>query len=370
MGDVISENRCNIPAICRIPGRGTGFLIAPGLIMTGLSVVPSKPEAAKLKAVFYEGGKQASVAVELKPFKTFFVSAFPEHLAYAIVACDTRGIHNARPVKLPMIDNEWDDVEEGDICLIVQHPTAINSNEEKDGAEVRRFEDVIKKRDGLIYFKENRKYNCAGCPVFNSRGTLIGLYAQDNCEAAENSGVSACAVDIREIVRHLFANCKMGLFECTSSPRDIWRTWYQDGDISRALRVMQNFQHTEIVQMAIRELCRFSGDDARMREIMANNGVKVILENLHKFRIDEQVVCSSFRTLWDLSFGDDSRRKEIVAHGGISIVIQGMDKFYRNEEVVEYGCVLLFNLSSLRMLFSIFSKIIFLANPPSHLHHK
>ena len=47
------------------------------------------------------------------------------------------------------------------------------------------------------------------------------------------------------------------------------------------------------------------------------------------------------------SFPADSRRKEIAAQGGVPSIIQGMEKFCADEEITEYGCVLLYNLSSL-----------------------
>ena len=318
---MISGNRCNVPAICRIPGRGTGFLVAPGLIMTSLHVVRSKPEAAKLKAIFFEGGKQAPVAVDLKPYRTFFVSAFPEHLAYALVACDTRGIRSVIPVSLPMIDKEWVDVSEGDLCLIVQHPLPVTAGgapdlvedeyEEdvvetptggSDGAEVKQFAEVVSRTDDIMTFKVNYKYNCAGCPVFNEKGALAGLMSQ--LVRQESGEVTSYAVHIREIMRHLFANGRLSLFESSNSPQELWRTWMTDRDVNRTLRIVQNFQHTEIVQTAMNELCSFSGDEEKMKEIMASDGTKVIIENLHRYRMDDAVVRSCFRTLWNLSFGD------------------------------------------------------------------
>eukprot|EP01061_Rhynchopus_euleeides_P005544 TRINITY_DN14778_c0_g1_i1.p1 TRINITY_DN14778_c0_g1~~TRINITY_DN14778_c0_g1_i1.p1 ORF type:complete len:586 (+),score=165.36 TRINITY_DN14778_c0_g1_i1:20-1777(+) len=364
---MVASNRCNIPAICRIPGRGTGFLVGPGLIMTSLHVVRNKPEAAKLQAIFFESGKQSPVAVDLKPYRTFFVSAFPEHLSYALVACDTRGIRSVIPVKLPLVEGEWADVEEGDMCMVVQHPlpstagdtpelveddddeSALNPANQPDlgiGPEVKQFMEVLSRRDDIMAFKVNHKFNAAGCPLFNAKGELAGLQSQ-LVRSGQGGETTSYAVHIREIVRHLFANGKLSLFEASNTPQELWRTWRSERDVVRTLRIVQNFQHTEIVQTAMRELCSYSGDEEKMQEIMDNDGTRIIIENLQRYRMDDAVVRSSFRTLWNLSFGDDSRRKEIVSQGGIPNIIQGMEKFGSDEEITEYGCVLLYNLSSL-----------------------
>eukprot|EP00754_Rhynchopus_humris_P041784 Rhum_TRINITY_DN25322_c0_g1::Rhum_TRINITY_DN25322_c0_g1_i1::g.181823::m.181823 len=290
--EVISANRGNIPAVCRIPDRGTGFLVAPGLIMTGLDVVRSRAEAAKMQAVFFEGGKQAPVSVDLKPYKTFFVSAFPEHLSYALVACDTRGIRSVLPVQLPMTEKAWEsELQEGDLALIVAHPlprtagrtpaddAAPTTDSERNEAaaaaaasaaaapqppspkqllalrperEVKMFEEVAGTRDGLLLFKTNPSFNCAGCPVFNSEGTLAGIHSQ---LVRGGDTTSAHAVSIREVVRHLFANGKLGLFEAAASPAELWSTWGSSHDVGRSLRVLHNFQQTEIVQAAVEDLC-------------------------------------------------------------------------------------------------------------------
>ncbi|KAJ9467317.1 putative serine/cysteine trypsin-like peptidase [Diplonema papillatum] len=339
--------------------RGTGFLVAPGLIMTSLAVLRSKQEAAKMQAIFFESGKQDPVVADLKPFQLFFISAFPEHLQYVVVACDTRGILHTRPVKLPMVEPEWHYVDEGDICLVVQHPLPRNASEEgiedddNDAAgdpvanteEAKVFEEVTLQRGVISYFNINARYNSAGCPVFNSKGTLVGLQSQ---LVRPDGEVTSFSVHISEVVRHLFANCKLPLFNVTNKATDIWSTWYRDGDVGRAMRIIQNFpQNTDVVLAAVDELQKNICDEDKLADMMANNGPAVLLDVLFKYRTEERIVCAAVRSLWQLSFGDDERRKAIVNSNGIPIVLQCFEKFLAKAEIVEYSCVLLFNLSSI-----------------------
>ena len=346
-----------------------------------------------MQAVFFEGGKQAPVSVDLKPYKTFFVSAFPEHLSYALVACDTRGIRSVLPVQLPMTEKAWEsELQEGDLALIVAHPlprtagrmqaddAAPTTDSERNEAaaaaaaaappspkqllalrperEVKMFEEVAGRRDGLLLFKTNPGFNCAGCPVFNSEGTLAGIHSQlvrGGGGGGGGGGESSCtttahAVSVREVVRHLFANGKLGLFEAAASPAELWGTWGSSHDVGRSLRVLHNFQQTEIVQAAVQDLCEASGDRTRLEEFARCDGTRVLVENLRRNRLDRVVVRHVFRTLWNLSFGDEDRRKEIVTQGGTAAIIQSMEAFATDEEVTEYACVLLYNLSSTRML--------------------
>ena len=121
-----AANRVNIPAIGRVPGRGTATLISPGLLLTSTKVVGTKAEAARLKVVFFESSKKTVVEAKLLPQEFYFASVYPEHLDYCLVACETKHVFNVAVVKLPLVRCEWKQVREGDHLLLVQHPVPIN----------------------------------------------------------------------------------------------------------------------------------------------------------------------------------------------------------------------------------------------------
>eukprot|EP01062_Namystynia_karyoxenos_P027248 TRINITY_DN20978_c0_g1_i1.p1 TRINITY_DN20978_c0_g1~~TRINITY_DN20978_c0_g1_i1.p1 ORF type:complete len:532 (+),score=184.25 TRINITY_DN20978_c0_g1_i1:97-1692(+) len=364
--DMMQHNRAHVPAVCRIPGKGTAFLVSPGLLLTSRSVVATKQDASRMKAVFFEGGKQAPVTVDLQPYRAFFSAAFPDHIDYTLVACDTRGIYNVKPVQIPLEKNNWAEVVKDDTCLIIQHrlprgagigantvpgpggqmdaPLTAIPEDAEHRHQTKHFDEVLRVRGEEIFFEDSGSYECAGCPVFNPHGQLLGLFSQRH---HDGEGVIARAVHISAIAKHLFANAKISMLESSPNPRQVWLTWYQDGDIARLLRVLQNFPQTEIVRQAIHELREQSGHSGLVKEIVECGGAQTVLNALRQFRVDEEVVASGLRTLWNISFGEDANKKEIVMHGGITTVIEAMHKYDRSDEVAEYGCVLLYNISSL-----------------------
>jgi len=351
--DLLAHNRVHVPGICRIPGRGTGVLIAPGIILTSRTALASKQEASRRKAVFFEGGKQPPVSVDLQPYRLFFTAAFPEHLDYTVVGCDTNGIFNVKPVTLPVCQSEWVDVADGDTFLTVQHRlrglSLEVSGEDKESdpegnEQVKHFDEVTKVRGDFICFDVAGEFSCSGCPVFDARGHLVALQSQG---IREGEGVVSRAVHIREVAKHLFANSQLGLLECAVEPRGVWATWYREASVVRLLRIMENFMQPEIVRHVMAELRQLSSKAELATEFVEAKGVPTVLGNLKHFRADEDIVACGLRTLWNISFGEDAHKKDIVAHDGIPIVIECLRKFCLSEEIAEYGSVLLFNISCL-----------------------
>lgn len=336
-----AANRVNIPAICRIPGRGTAFLISPGLLLTSTHVVGSKHEAAKLTAIFFEGSKKAPVEVKLLPGQTYFAASYPDYLDYCIVACETKGIYNVAPVKIPLVRSEWAPVREGDTLLLVQHPTD-DENPAHVHEEVKRFEEVLRRRDDIYFLKAAGLTRSAGCPAFNDQAELVGLQSQLRFEG---EGYVNKVVAIVTIVKHLFANAQVSKIEQTAVFADVWDTWYVPNDTTRIVSIMANFKQKDIVRQAAERLCEHTNRRDLLEGVVSCGGTNVILTSMHQFGDDEALSVLSLRALWNISFGDEDNRSQIVKSNGPALILEKMQQFPQNEDIAQFGIVVLFNLT-------------------------
>eukprot|EP00759_Apiculatamorpha_spiralis_P051880 PhF_6_TR5533/c0_g1_i1/m.7861 len=333
----IGANRINIPAICRIPGCGTAFLVAPGLLMTSNRVVTSKAHAAKLQAVFFESSKRTPVTVDLRPGQCFFSATYPEHLDYCLVACDTAHIYGVRPVRLPMSHAEWTDVLDKDVALIVQHPTA-------SSAEEKRFEEVEKIRGDIMTFKvADPSVNVAGCPVFNDQGHLIGLFYQGTTD----DGNVAKACHISSIVKHMFALVQLARIQHNYTFDELWRTWGgKDVDALRLVRMVQNFPDVSSVAHSLKKLSEYilnaTNVSAVAEEAVGAGAIPVMIDNLGKPSLDGDVAVSLLQSLWNLSVNYTSQ--SLFRTADVNTIVGVMQRLTNVPEAVQYGTVLLFNV--------------------------
>ena len=343
-----NANRVNIPAICRIKGRGTAFLISPGLLMTSTHVIGNKSEAAKLSATFFEGTKKPVVEVKLLPNLIYFNAAYPEHLDYCIVACETQGIYGVTPVKVPLVKSEWAAVREGDTVLVVQHPVS----DEEDGStgvvgedgstEVKRFEEILRRRDDIFYLKAVGTHRTAGCPVFNDQAELVGLQSQLR---TDGEGVVNRVISIVSVVKHMFANTQLSRIQQNTLFQDVWDTWYVANDTTRIVSIMANFKNKELQRQAAERLCEHTAKRELLEGVVMCGGTRVIISSLEQFKDDEHLAALSLRALWNISFGEQDNHQHITEANGPAIVLGVMELYAKNEDISQFGTVLLFNLS-------------------------
>ena len=364
MAPLTAANRHNIPAICRIPNRGTAFLVSPGLLMTSTKVVKSKTDAARLKAVFFEGGKRERVEVALLPDQFYFAATYPEHLDYCVVACDTKGIFNVVPVKLPLVQSEWLPVREGDTLLVVQHPLAREerasgvaappTSAAADGAvadlrdggvELKRFDEVLRRRDDVFYLKPNGTHFTAGCPVFVVEGgTFVGLQSQVH-EQLSGDVVTSRFVSAVTIVKHLFANGRLARIRQEPMFDDVWATWYVQGDISRVVGILNNFTQPTIHKPAAQKLFDHASQKEHAESVVSCGGTRVIVECLGRYGDDAGFIGDGLRALWTISFDVVDNRMEIIDAGGIPAVLRALERFPNVEDVAQFAVVLLYNIT-------------------------
>lgn len=345
-----SSNRINIPAVCRIRHKdtnataGTGVLVGPGVILTSAQVMRNKSKGSQLTATFFETSKKASVDAQLLPEKYFFSAEYPPHMDYCLIACDENPLVNVTPVHVPLVQKEWNSVVEGDTALIVQHNIVDPGQSEQEGeVEAKRFDEILRCREDLFFFKANSGNRTAGCPVFNDSGELTGLQSQFR---TDEEGVVNRALTITSIVKHLFANSQLSRLPQKDNFEDIWSTWFIKSDISRILLIMLNFNHPKFVRFATLKLCELTALPSMVKNIAECGGVSAILSCMDLFPSDEEITLVGLRGLWNISIALKETLQEVVEKKGLGKIISSMQQFSSVEEISQFGTVLLLNIAT------------------------
>lgn len=179
-------------AVCRIltftslgTGSGTGFLIAPGVLMTNNHVLSNLEEAQSSVAEFdYEAGKSAR-RIALEAERLFITNV---ELDFTIVGCAAEGID-----QLPIIPLSRNPalITRYDLVNIIQHPrgrlkeVALQENQ------------VIRVLDKVIRYRTDTEPGSSGSPVFNNSWELVALHHagwQEDGGKATNEGISIPAI--------------------------------------------------------------------------------------------------------------------------------------------------------------------------------
>jgi len=128
--------RITIPTITGGSGYGTGFLIAPGIIITNHHVFES-PEAAKYATIKfrYELDEQSrpsrDVTFSLRPDKFFMTSGLHKKrgvpfsgLDFTLVAVEALSLDGPAITEFPhiVLDGSTGKILEGESCVVIQHP--------------------------------------------------------------------------------------------------------------------------------------------------------------------------------------------------------------------------------------------------------
>lgn len=364
--NLTTANRINVPAVCRLPGRGTACVISPGMLLTSTKCLASKADGARgVRAVFFEGGKRDKVTVDLRPDIFFFASAFPAHVDYCLVACDTDGIRNVTPVKVPLLQTEIPIVREGDTLLVIQHPlySTLVTQESKNSAsmamEVKRFEEVLRRRDDMYHLRSNSAYTCFGCPAFNDEGLLVGLQSQLGAEAPASVsggtgdsqmqvGVSSI-VSIATIVKHMFANGHLGQVDRPLPADSLWRSWGIANDAARTILVIQNFhRNKELHRRAALHLFELTNNNNYIRAVASCNGGPVVLSSMAAHFDDPAIVAEALKALWNLGLiAETSPANQLHTPAPVEPVLAALTKYGgESEEIAQVAVVLLFNASA------------------------
>ena len=175
-------------AVCRVRsplGLGTGFLVAPGLVMTNNHVIETAAQARDAVFEFGYADGQSTTRVSAEPDRLFITD---EALDYTIVACAADTVAS-RPT-IPLLRNPAT-VAPGERVCIIQHPrgrkmeVALHDNK------------VTELRDRVVRYTTDTEGGSSGSPVFNIHWELVGLHHWGRKErdgTATNEGVRISAI--------------------------------------------------------------------------------------------------------------------------------------------------------------------------------
>ena len=159
----------------RLRGWGTGFLIAPGVLLTNNHVLADATLAARSEAQFnferdIDGRMQPPVTFSLHPGGLFLTD---EALDFTVVAVDSQA-QNAEAAlssygHLPLV-RTLGKITEGEWLTIIQHP---GGEQKQVCVRENRF---LRKTDDVIWYNTDTVAGSSGSPVFNNDWYVVGLH--------------------------------------------------------------------------------------------------------------------------------------------------------------------------------------------------
>jgi endonuclease G, mitochondrial len=159
----------------RAYGWGTGFLIAPQVLITNNHVLPSQDWAVYSSAQFdYETDLQdrptGPVDFALNPQQLFYTSPELDFTIVAVAARSTDGAQNLEQFGwLPLLDTPGKSIE-GEWLTIVQHP----SGERKQLCV--RENRLLKKAEDVLWYSTDTLGGSSGSPVYNNDWFVVALH--------------------------------------------------------------------------------------------------------------------------------------------------------------------------------------------------
>lgn len=176
----LSRGRTAADAVARIVFRngrpqGSGFLVAPGILLTNQHVIESVRSAGDLLAEFdYETGDdgkdKTTTVFEFDP--RFFISDPKARLDYALVALGAKLSGPRAPERfgfLPL-SQARDKHMLGEVANIVQHPNGRRKE------VVLRENRLVSRLDSVLHYIADTEPGSSGSPVFNNDWQVIALH--------------------------------------------------------------------------------------------------------------------------------------------------------------------------------------------------
>ena len=170
-------------------GNGTGFLVAPWLLMTNNHVLPTEDAADAASVRFgyqeQESGDISGVQqVGLDPAR-FFVTSPEELLDYTVVAVrplpDGHGAPGDELGTIPLIGRTGK-ILEGEPVNIIQHPEGRPKEIAFRNNQLVKLVD-----DDVMTYSTDTDHGSSGSPVLNDQWELVGLH-RSSVEATDDRG--------------------------------------------------------------------------------------------------------------------------------------------------------------------------------------
>lgn len=168
-------------SVCRIVSAGTswgtGFLVAPGVLMTNHHVLPDESSAAACSIEFqfeYDADDRALKVVrfDLDPGRLFATSP-SDALDFTLVAVVDAGSEPGTFGWLPLNPQE-NKIVEGEPAVVIQHP-------QQEDKKICLFDSVMVDRnpnsaEPYLYYTTDTEKGSSGSPVFNRHWQVIALH--------------------------------------------------------------------------------------------------------------------------------------------------------------------------------------------------
>lgn len=181
-GSRVTSSVCKIETVDGI-AFGTGFLVAPDLILTNYHVIPkARAVDKKTKARFLDimdeyGNRQRGFVVDIKELITFSEydkNDSSEYLDFSLLKLSVN-IEEKFQIK-PIIINPEVISNEGDMSIIVQYPGGKSEAGQPLQFVLDAKSKIIKKVKNRIRYTTNTRNGSSGAPVFNLNWEVIGIH--------------------------------------------------------------------------------------------------------------------------------------------------------------------------------------------------
>jgi len=179
-----------------LTGWGTGFLIAPNVLLTNHHVLPDAALAKSSQAHFayertYQGEESGPCVFALEPDRLFHAD---EKLDFAVVGISSQAENSDEPLSsygyLPLLEVTGK-VADGEWLSIIQHP-----NGELKQVCVRENK-LLKRTENELWYSTDTLGGSSGSPVFNNDWYVVALH---HSGVARKVGDAVQTVDGRDFV--------------------------------------------------------------------------------------------------------------------------------------------------------------------------
>jgi endonuclease G len=295
-------------AVCRLISNrmpiGTGFLVAPGVLITNNHVIPSKDEVSTFVAEFcYEldADDNPVQPIRFRLDDSLFVTSDKEDLDFTIVAVgapETAGADIEACGWLPM-DPRKNKILEGEPTVVIQHP---NGDEKRlclfDSVLVGRFDDYIQ-------YTTDTDFGSSGSPAFNRHWQLIALHHASAPTGEHHQGAPVIVnqgIRVSSILEALKTGKRVQgdfqqAYQRISDPQVMGHGRPMNPVLNVApaqgirLRGGKNFT-TEKTNIKVRQPDHFEGRKGRQgydAEFLGDGDLKVELPRMQKWLLDDTV---------------------------------------------------------------------------------
>lgn len=185
----LDRGRRAADAVCRIKlpvdggeAYGTGFLIAPRLLITNNHVLSSAAEAAQAEAEFHyehdvDGVMRRAVHYNLDPTQLFYTSVELDITLVAVAAMSDYGVPIERYGWLPLLPLSGKSVD-GEWISIIQHPGGTAKQIAIHASQIIKLDPakVPGITESFIHYTTDTEPGSSGSPVLNDQWQVVAVH--------------------------------------------------------------------------------------------------------------------------------------------------------------------------------------------------